>query len=125
MAKTVKKIHKILAGIFTSLAGLLLSGCPATLYGPVADTTDLCGDIVNSSSVGVGGIKVELTDLSLSTTSQSDGFYYFSDLPEGGDLTIKATDVDGTNNGSYKPKTVTVSVEENSDNIFNITLEEE
>ena len=131
----VRKFNKWLIAIFSSIAGFIMTGCPyapkygitpeygVPLYG-VQVNTKLTGKVVTTNDVPVSGIQIELQEIPLTTTSDNNGAYSFSDLSQGGSMTLKATDIDGSANGSYQTKTTNVILEENTINNIDIVIEE-
>ena len=127
MARVIKKWQRWLIGIFTSLAGLFSTACLYNeLETPCYGIPCVNGSVMDLTGKGITNIQLELKEISLTTTSRENGNYSF-DLTstDKGEMTVIATDIDGTNNGSYQTKTAKVTITDiYGPNELNITIEE-
>ncbi|MBQ9207047.1 MAG: radical SAM-associated putative lipoprotein [Treponema sp.] len=122
------KINWTWKRIVGTVLGILGIGTLTSCYGVYEENEfDVYGTVkgnINGTEQAIKGIPVVLyrgSDAKDSKVTDSDGWYEFRDLTEGS-YTLRFTDIDGEENGSFKQKDVAVTLNFDDRN-ENVTLE--
>lgn len=121
------KIHWTWKKILGTVLGILGIGTLTSCYGMPEDFYSISGTVkgkINGTTQAIPGIQVAVKDSKGYTGTEktdSDGKFSISDLFDG-NCTVTFTDVDGDENGSFKEKTLEISLTDDWEKT--ITLEE-
>ena len=120
MKKLSDKSRRVLRRIYQGLGAATISLLFNCCYGTPQDNVTISGTVSSKADIPIPGIKVSVENFSSDLTNENGNFNIYVYGQTSYDLQFE--DIDGSENGSYKPLKKTISLSE-ADSPVNVKLD--